>query len=136
MRRTACAASSHSSASVAGSVSIACCTTLTFTRSRSASRWAARSRSSTMPSADLALALRGLGKDYGARVAVHAIDLDVARGECLGLLGPNGAGKTTTISMACGVTTPTRGTVTIGGVALAKEPLVAKLKLGLVPQEL
>jgi ABC-2 type transport system ATP-binding protein len=89
-----------------------------------------------MPSADLALALRGLGKDYGARTAVHAIDLDVARGECLGLLGPNGAGKTTTISMACGVTTPTRGTVTIGGVALAKEPLLAKQKLGLVPQEL
>jgi len=83
-----------------------------------------------------ALALRGLGKDYGARTAVHAIDLDVVRGECLGLLGPNGAGKTTTISMACGVTTPTRGSVTIGGVDLRAQPLAAKAKLGLVPQEL
>ena len=36
--------------------------------------------------------------------------------------GPNGAGKTTTISMACGVVTPTRGTVAIGGVDLAKRP--------------
>lgn len=40
------------------------------------------------------LSVRGLGKDYGERTAVHAIDLEVSGGECLGLLGPNGAGKT------------------------------------------
>ncbi|NVB80404.1 MAG: ABC transporter ATP-binding protein, partial [Kofleriaceae bacterium] len=83
-----------------------------------------------------ALSLRGLGKDYGTRKAVGAIDLDVVRGECLGLLGPNGAGKTTTISMACGVITPSRGTVAIGGTDLKKDPYGAKAKLGLVPQEL
>ncbi|MGN6105879.1 MAG: ATP-binding cassette domain-containing protein, partial [Kofleriaceae bacterium] len=83
-----------------------------------------------------ALSLRGLGKDYGARTAVGAVDLDVVRGECLGLLGPNGAGKTTTISMACGVVTPSRGSVAIGGVDLAREPFRARAKLGLVPQEL
>jgi len=82
------------------------------------------------------LALRGLGKDYGDRTAVQALDLDVVRGEILGLLGPNGAGKTTTISMACGVVTPTRGTVAIGGVDLAKDPFTAKARLGLVPQDL
>jgi ABC-2 type transport system ATP-binding protein len=82
------------------------------------------------------LSLRGLGKDYGDRVAVAGIDLEVAKGEILGLLGPNGAGKTTTISMACGVTTPSRGSVTIGGADLAREPYAAKRKLGLVPQDL
>ena len=82
------------------------------------------------------LALRGLGKDYGARRAVDAIDLDVARGEIVGLLGPNGAGKTTAISMVCGVVTPTRGSVSIGGISLADEPYKAKAKLGLVPQDL
>jgi ABC-2 type transport system ATP-binding protein len=82
------------------------------------------------------LELRGLGKDYGERTAVRAIDLDVAKGEIFGLLGPNGAGKTTTMSMACGVVTPTRGSVTIGGTTLAKYPRIAKQKLGLVPQEL
>ncbi|MGE5186354.1 MAG: ABC transporter ATP-binding protein [Acidobacteriota bacterium] len=82
------------------------------------------------------LELRGLGKDYGTRTAVKALDLDVARGEILGLLGPNGAGKTTTISMACGVVTPTRGSVAIGGTQLAREPFAAKRKLGLVPQDL
>src|SRR5439155_9367160 len=82
------------------------------------------------------LELRGLGKDYGERTAVKALDLDVVQGEILGLLGPNGAGKTTTISMVCGVVTPTRGTVTIGGVSLAKQPRAAKQKLGLVTQDL
>jgi linearmycin/streptolysin S transport system ATP-binding protein len=89
-----------------------------------------------MTASESALELRGLGKDYGTRTAVGAIDLVVERGEILGLLGPNGAGKTTTISMASGVVTPTRGTVTIGGVELAREPMRAKAKLGLVPQDL
>ena len=83
-----------------------------------------------------ALSLRGLGKDYGTRRAVGAIDLEVQRGECMGLLGPNGAGKTTTISMACGVVTPTRGAIAIGGIELATDPHGAKSKLGLVPQQL
>ena len=82
------------------------------------------------------LTLRGLGKDYGERAAVKALDLDVMRGEILGLLGPNGAGKTTTISMACGVVTPSRGSVAISGIDLAKDPYAAKAKLGLVPQDL
>jgi ABC-2 type transport system ATP-binding protein len=82
------------------------------------------------------LELRGVGKDYGGRTAVRALDLEVVRGEILGLLGPNGAGKTTAISIACGVIAPTRGAVTIDGIALATEPRAAKRKLGLVPQEL
>ena len=82
------------------------------------------------------LELAGLGKDYGERTAVAALDLTVTKGEILGLLGPNGAGKTTTISMASGVVTPSRGKVTIGGIDLAKQPRVAKAKLGLVPQDL
>ena len=85
---------------------------------------------------DSADACTGLGKDYGERAAVKALDLDVVRGEILGLLGPNGAGKTTTISMACGVVTPSRGTVAISGIDLAKDPCAAKAKLGLVPQDL
>ena len=84
----------------------------------------------------MALRLRGVGKDYGSRVAVCALDLDVARGECFALLGPNGAGKTTTISMAAGVVAPSRGRIEIAGVDLAVDPFAARARLGLVPQEL
>jgi ABC-2 type transport system ATP-binding protein len=86
--------------------------------------------------ATLALSLRGLGKDYGTRTAVGAVDLDVARGELVGLLGPNGAGKTTTISMVCGVLAPTRGSVAIAGIELRADPFAAKAKLGYAPQDL
>ncbi len=82
------------------------------------------------------LELTGVGKDYGDRTAVKALELVVTKGEILGLLGPNGAGKTTTISMVCGVVTPTRGTVVVGGTDLAKHPRIAKAKLGYVPQDL
>jgi ABC-2 type transport system ATP-binding protein len=82
------------------------------------------------------LELTGLGKDYGDRVAVKALDLSVARGEIFGLLGPNGAGKTTAISMACGVVPPSRGTARIAGHDLATDSFAARRAIGLVPQEL
>jgi ABC-2 type transport system ATP-binding protein len=77
----------------------------------------------------------GLGKDYGALTAVHALDLEVEEGEIFGLLGPNGAGKTTAISMICGVLTPTRGTAAIGGHDVRAERFPAQRLLGLAPQE-
>jgi ABC-2 type transport system ATP-binding protein len=67
------------------------------------------------------LALRGVGKDYGTRRAVDAIDLDVGRGEIVGLLGPNGAGKTTTIECCEGLRRPDAGTVRV----LGRDPLTA-----------
>ncbi len=82
------------------------------------------------------LALAGLGKDYGDRTAVDAVDLVIEAGTIVGLLGPNGAGKTTTISMASGVITPTRGTAQVDGHDVWREPRTAKRALGLVPQEL
>ena len=82
------------------------------------------------------LALSGLGKDYGDRKAVTAVDLEIEAGMIVGLLGPNGAGKTTTISMASGVVTPTRGTARVDGHDVWTEPYIAKRALGLVPQEL
>jgi len=86
--------------------------------------------------ANVVLELAGLGKEYGERTAVRAIDLRVSRGEIFGLLGPNGAGKTTTISMACGVVPPTRGSVRIAGHDLRTATAAAKRAIGLVPQDL
>jgi ABC-2 type transport system ATP-binding protein len=85
---------------------------------------------------DPVLELVGLGKDFGGRTAVHAVDLAIARGEIFGLLGPNGAGKTTTISMACGVVPPSRGTARIAGADIRTETFAAKRAIGLVPQDL
>jgi ABC-2 type transport system ATP-binding protein len=77
--------------------------------------------------------LRGLTKRYGSFTAVDGIDLSVPTGEIFGFLGPNGAGKTTTLRMIAGILQPSAGTVEIGGIDLAKNPIEAKSKLGFIP---
>ena len=63
-----------------------------------------------------ALVLRDLRKSFGGSVvAVDGVDLEVRRGEFVTLLGPSGSGKTTTLRMVAGFTTPTSGTIEVGG---------------------
>jgi ABC-2 type transport system ATP-binding protein len=56
-----------------------------------------------------------LTKQYGTRLAVNRLNLEVRRGEIVGFLGPNGAGKTTSIRMILGLITPTSGRVELFG---------------------
>src|SRR6266576_6452714 len=64
---------------------------------------------------DIVLRTNNLTKQYGKRLAVKNLNLEVRRGELFGFLGPNGAGKTTTIRMALGLIAPTAGSVEILG---------------------
>ncbi len=79
------------------------------------------------------ITLKNLTKRYGAFAAVDGINLTVSRGELFGFLGPNGAGKTTTFRMLAGIILPTAGTIEIGGIDLGRQPLVAKARLGYIP---
>jgi len=63
----------------------------------------------------------GLTKQYGERLAVNHLNLEVRRGQIVGFLGPNGAGKTTSIRMILGLITPTAGRVELFGCDLARE---------------
>ena len=86
---------------------------------------------------DPILQVRDLEKVYdGGERALDGVSLDVRRGEILALLGPNGAGKTTLISCICGVATPTAGTVTVDGFDARREYREARVRIGLVPQEI
>ncbi|HEY6785432.1 MAG TPA: ABC transporter ATP-binding protein [Gemmatimonadales bacterium] len=77
--------------------------------------------------------LEGLTKHYGSFVAVDHINLTVGKGLLYGCLGPNGAGKTTTLRMIAGILRPTDGRVLLDGDDVHRTPLVAKQKLGFIP---
>jgi ABC-2 type transport system ATP-binding protein len=79
-----------------------------------------------------AIAIRGLGKRYGDKIAVNGIALDVPSGSFYGLVGPNGAGKTTTLSMATGLLRPDAGQVWVHGVDVWSDTLKAKSLLGVL----
>lgn len=78
---------------------------------------------------------QGLGKSYDSRLALEDLTFTVEAGEILGLVGPNGAGKTTTLRILAGIFPPATGSVTIGGFDILKEPVEAKRRLALVPDE-
>jgi putative ABC transport system ATP-binding protein len=80
----------------------------------------------------LAIACRGVTKDYGSGEqkvqALRGIDLEVHPGEMTFLVGPSGCGKTTLISVVSGILTKTGGDVRVFDQdidALTKNELVA-----------
>ncbi|HET9624912.1 MAG TPA: ABC transporter ATP-binding protein [Kofleriaceae bacterium] len=90
-----------------------------------------------MPDTPPIITVSGLSKTYASGFhALKRIDLTIRRGEIFALLGPNGAGKTTLISIICGIVKPSTGTVTADGHDIVRDFRAARMKIGLVPQEL
>jgi ABC-2 type transport system ATP-binding protein len=89
-----------------------------------------------LPPPDAAVAMYGLTRAFGQKVAVNGLNLAVRRGEFFGFLGPNGAGKSTTIKMLVGQLRPSAGVAYIGGVEVWKRPLEAKALMGVLPEQL
>ena len=89
------------------------------------------------PGSEAIVSVRGVSKTYaGGFQALKRVDLDIRRGEIFALLGPNGAGKTTLISVICGMTNATEGTVVADGHDTVRDYRQAREAIGLVPQEL
>ena len=83
------------------------------------------------------VSIKNLTKTYASGLqALKPISLDIKRGEIFALLGPNGAGKTTLINIICGIVTPSSGTVVADGHDIQRDFRDARMKIGLVPQEL
>ena len=55
------------------------------------------------------ISLRGVGKSFGAVMALRDVHLDLYPGEIHALVGENGAGKSTLAKILAGVHTPDTG---------------------------
>jgi ABC-type multidrug transport system ATPase subunit len=64
---------------------------------------------------DPAIRASALGKSYGLLRVLRKIDLEVARGECLGILGSNGAGKSTLLRLLSGIARASAGSLALFG---------------------
>jgi ABC-2 type transport system ATP-binding protein len=85
---------------------------------------------------ELAVATRGLTRDFGSFRAVAGIDLAVPAGSFYGFLGPNGAGKSTTIKCLTGLLKPSSGTMRILEMDPLVDPVAVKRRIGVVPEDL
>jgi len=81
------------------------------------------------------ISIQGVTKNYGRKVAVDNLSLEIAPGEFFAVLGHNGAGKTTTIKMIAGLLRPTSGRIVVGGVDVQKDPIAAKKACAYVPDQ-
>ncbi len=83
----------------------------------------------------LAIQTRELTRNFGSRIAVNQVNLEIQQGEMFSLLGTNGAGKTTTIKMLCGLLKPSSGEATLNGFSIKQSPQKIKEFIGVSPQE-
>ena len=78
--------------------------------------------------------IANLTKRFGPLTAVDDVSFSVGRGEVLGFLGPNGAGKSTTMKIVTGFLAPDEGTIRVGGVDIAMNPVEVKRWIGYLPE--
>jgi ABC-2 type transport system ATP-binding protein len=81
------------------------------------------------------ISIQNVTKNYGKKVAVDNLSLEIAPGEFFAVLGHNGAGKTTTIKMIAGLLRPTSGRILVGGVDVQVDPIAAKKVCAYVPDQ-
>ncbi|MDH4117441.1 MAG: ABC transporter ATP-binding protein [Acidimicrobiia bacterium] len=83
----------------------------------------------------LAVSWDNIGKRFGQTVAVDGVSLDIDAGSFFGIVGPNGAGKTTLLRMTTGLLRPDTGSVTVAGIDVWSDPVEAKRRFGVVPDD-
>lgn len=81
------------------------------------------------------LKVRRLTQRYGARVALDALCLSIARGDFVVLLGPNGAGKSTLFQVLTGLFAADEGDVEVAGLSMRTDARRALAHIGVVFQQ-
>ncbi|HTE60533.1 MAG TPA: ABC transporter ATP-binding protein [Solirubrobacteraceae bacterium] len=84
---------------------------------------------------DLAVALEGVGRAYGERVALRDVSFTLPAGTTVAVFGANGAGKTTLLRILAGLLRPHAGRATVLGAELPREAYRTRGRTGLLGHE-
>ena len=82
-------------------------------------------------SAENALEVRELSKNFAGVAALSAVDFELRTGELLGVIGPNGAGKTTLFDLISGFEAPGSGHIVLHGMDVTEKSASVRSRLGL-----
>lgn len=82
----------------------------------------------------MSVKIQNLTKHYKGQIALHAISLEIKKGEIVGLLGPNGAGKTTMMRSITGSLSFDKGKIWINGMDNQEFPYKTKSLIGYLPE--
>ena len=80
--------------------------------------------------AEPVIALEGLERRYGERVALSGVTVEVPAGETLAVFGANGAGKTTLLRVVAALLRPHGGTARVLGASLPDEAWKVRGRVG------
>ena len=72
-------------------------------------------------------------KEYGNKIAVNDLSLEIRSGEIFGFIGHNGAGKTTTIKAVAGILPFQKGEIRMDGISVRENPLECKKRMAYIP---
>lgn len=67
------------------------------------------------------LSLRNISVEYGDKVVLERINLEIHEGSFVSVIGPSGAGKSSLLRVVLGQDAPSRGQITLDGVPLKPE---------------
>ena len=82
-----------------------------------------------------AVALEGVGRAYGERVALREVTFALPPGATVAVFGANGAGKTTLLRILAGLLRPHAGHAWVLGAELPREAYRARGRIGLLGHE-
>ena len=83
---------------------------------------------------DAPLIISSARKQFGKKLALRDVSLEVGSGEILALLGPNGAGKTTLLNCVLGLYQLSSGTAQINGFEIGHQQDQVYRHVGICPQ--
>jgi ABC-2 type transport system ATP-binding protein len=88
-----------------------------------------------VPPSEAVIEIRGLTRSFGAKRALHDIDLVVPRGSVFGLVGENGSGKTTLIKHIVGLLRAQTGSVRVFGRDPVADPVGVLSRVGYLAED-